>query len=51
VVVKIKGHHQIQLVRLGVQFRVRDERLAVAALNQAGFSATACGLMQNTTLV
>jgi DNA polymerase III subunit alpha len=50
VVAKIKGNHQNQLVRLGVQFRVRDERIAVAALNDAGFKATACGLMQDVSL-
>ena len=50
VVAKIRGNHHSQLVRLGVQFRVRDERIAVAALNDAGFSATACGLMQEVSL-
>jgi DNA polymerase III subunit alpha len=47
VVAKIKGASQSQLVRLGIQFRVPDETEAVAALNSAGFKASAYGLMQN----
>jgi DNA polymerase III subunit alpha len=47
VVAKIKGASQNQLVRLGVQFRVPDEISAVAALNSAGFKASAYGLLQN----
>jgi DNA polymerase III subunit alpha len=46
VVAKIKGQHQTQLVRLGAQFRVQDEMMAVAALQDAGFMAIASGLMQ-----
>jgi DNA polymerase III subunit alpha len=47
VVAKIRGASQNQLVRLGVQFRVPDEISAVAALNSAGFKASAYGLLQN----
>lgn len=50
VVAKIKGASQSQLVRLGIQFRVQDERAAVAALNSAGFKAAAYGLMQNVPM-
>jgi DNA polymerase III subunit alpha len=47
VVAKIRGASQNQLVRLGVQFRVPDETTAVTALNNAGFKASAYGLLQN----
>lgn len=50
VVAKIKGSHQSQMVRLGAQFRVPDETSAVTALNQAGFRAIACGLMEELSV-
>jgi DNA polymerase III subunit alpha len=46
VIAKIKGSHQNQLVRLGAQFRIKDESAAVAALNQSGFQANASSLLQ-----
>lgn len=49
VIAKIKGQHQSQLVRLGPQFRVQDERAAVHALEQAGFQAQSSGLLTATT--
>lgn len=45
VVANIKGQQQSQLVRLGPQFRVQDERSAVQALSQAGFQARSSGLV------
>jgi DNA polymerase III subunit alpha len=45
VVAKIQGQHHSQLVRLGPQFRVQDERAAVHALSQAGFQAQSSGLL------
>jgi DNA polymerase-3 subunit alpha len=39
VIAKIVAPQQTQLVRLGKQFRVPDERLAVQALQAAGFTA------------
>lgn len=48
VVAKIQGQHQSQLVRLGPQFRVQDERAAVHALSQAGFQAQSSGLLNAT---
>lgn len=50
VVAKIKGNQQSQLVRLGVQFRVKDESATVAALHQSGFQASASSLLQAASL-
>jgi DNA polymerase III subunit alpha len=46
VIAKIKGDRQNQLVRLGVQFRIKDESATVAALLRSGFQANASSLMQ-----
>ncbi len=46
VVAKIQGQTQSQLVRLGAQFRVQDERFAVSALQGAGFKAVASNLLE-----
>jgi DNA polymerase III subunit alpha len=50
VIAKIKGNQQNQLVRLGVQFRIKDESAAVAALMQSGFQANASGLLQTAAV-
>jgi DNA polymerase III subunit alpha len=46
VIAKIVAQQQTQLVRLGKQFRVPDERLAVQALQAAGFTAQSSLLMK-----
>ena len=46
VVAKIVAPDQSQLVRLGVQFRVEDERETVQALRNQGFEATSTILMK-----
>jgi DNA polymerase III subunit alpha len=47
VVAKIQGQQESQFVRLGAQFRVQNELATVDALKQAGFNATATGLMES----
>ena len=46
VIAKIMGDHHSQLVRLGPQFRVQDERATVQALSQAGFQARSSVLVE-----
>ena len=46
VIAKIIGDHQSQLVRLGPQFRVQDERTTVQALAKAGFHARSSVLVE-----
>ena len=45
IVAIVTAQHQRQFVRLGAQFRVQNPQSAVAALNQAGFTARACALV------
>ena len=48
VIAKIRGNQQDQLVRLGAQFRIKDESATVAALNRSGFQASASNLLQSS---
>lgn len=50
VVARIKGNQQNQLVRLGAQYRIKDESATIAALQQSGFQANASGLLQTATV-
>jgi DNA polymerase-3 subunit alpha len=45
VIAAVAANGQRQLVRFGAQFRVRDSRSAVEALNQAGFQARTSALV------
>jgi DNA polymerase-3 subunit alpha len=47
VVAVISGGDRREIVRLGAQFRVRDDQSAVTALLQAGFQARASLLAAN----
>lgn len=49
VIAKIKGQEKSQLVRLGAQFRVQNEHLAVQALANAGFRASSSVLIDLKT--